>query len=210
MIPSPIITELASRRASSLGRLASVEDAVAAISHGEMVVVVDSADRENEGDLVMAAEHVTPNAVNFMATHGRGLICVPVLPQRLEALGIPPMVRRSGDAHGTAFHVSVDHREGSTGISAGDRALTIRALAEESTDPRSLVQPGHVFPLAYQRGGVLKRAGHTEASIDLAYMAGLAPAAVICEIASDDGTMARLPELIEFAASAPAAGAGDH
>ena len=199
MIPTPILAQLPRRRASRYGRLASVEEAVAAISCGEMVVVVDSKDRENEGDLVMAAEHVTPEAVNFMATHGRGLICVSMLPDRLEALGIPPMVRRSGDAHGTAFHVGVDHREASTGISARDRALTIRTLADESTDPRSLVQPGHVFPLAYRRGGVLKRAGHTEASMDLAFMAGLSPAAVICEIASDDGTMARLPELIEFA-----------
>ena len=198
MIPEAIARPLPGHR--GVGRMASVEEAVGAISRGEMVVVVDSADRENEGDLVMAAERVTPEAVNFMATHGRGLLCVPMLSERLEALGIPPMVLRNGDAHGTAFHVGVDHREGSTGISAADRALTVRALADSSTDPRSLNQPGHVFPLAYQPGGVLKRAGHTEASIDLAVMAGLSPAALICEIASDDGTMARLPELLEFAA----------
>ena len=197
MIPEAIARPLPGHR--GVGRMASVEDAVGAIARGEMVVVVDSKDRENEGDLVMAAEHVTPSAVNFMAMHGRGLICVPMLSERLEALGIPPMVRRNDDAHGTAFHVSVDHRGGSTGISAADRALTIRALADDSTDPGSLAQPGHVFPLGYQRGGVLKRAGHTEASVDLALMAGLSPAAMICEIASDDGTMARLPELLEFA-----------
>jgi 3,4-dihydroxy 2-butanone 4-phosphate synthase / GTP cyclohydrolase II len=198
VIPAAIASPLPARRPG--GRLASVEEAVGAIARGEMVVVVDSKDRENEGDLVMAAERVTPAAVNFMATRGRGLICVPMLSERLEALGIPPMVLRNGDAHGTAFHVSVDHRDGSTGISAADRALTIRALADPSTDPRSLAQPGHVFPLAYQRGGVLKRAGHTEASVDLALMAGLSPTAMICEIASNDGTMARLPELLEFAA----------
>ena len=198
MIPSPIATPLPGRRAA--GRVASVEEAVAAVALGEMVVVVDSKDRENEGDLVMAAERVTPEAVNFMATHGRGLICVPMRVERLEALGIPPMARRNEDAHGTAFHVSVDHRSVLTGISAADRALTIRALADDSADPRSLVQPGHVFPLAYRRGGVLKRAGHTEASVDLALMAGRSPAAVICEIASDDGTMARFSELMEFGA----------
>jgi 3,4-dihydroxy-2-butanone 4-phosphate synthase len=189
VIPAPIAGPLPGR--SAAGRLASVEEAVAAIALGEMVVVVDSKDRENEGDLVMAAERVTPEAVNFMAIHGRGLICVPMLAERLEALGIPPMVRRNGDAHGTAFHVSVDHRDGATGISAADRAQTIRALADERTDRRSLLQPGHVFPLEYQRGGVLKRAGHTEASVDLTLMAGLSPAAVICEIASDDGTTSR-------------------
>ena len=199
MIPAPIATPLPSK-ALTAGPTASVEEAVAAIAGGEMVIVVDSKDRENEGDLVMAAERITAEAVNFMATHGRGLICVPMLPERLEALRIPPMASRNDDRHGTAFHVGVDHRDGSSGISAADRALTIRALADEGTDPRSLAQPGHVFPLAYQRGGVLKRAGHTEASVDLALMAGLSPAAVICEIASDDGTMARFPELIEFAA----------
>jgi 3,4-dihydroxy 2-butanone 4-phosphate synthase/GTP cyclohydrolase II len=199
VIPTPILTPRARRRPTRR-EMGTVQEAVAAISCGEMVVVVDSEDRENEGDLVMAAEGVTPEAVNFMATRGRGLICVPLLSERLEALGIPPMVRRGADPYGTAFHVSVDHRDGPTGISAADRALTIRALAAQSTDPRCLVQPGHVFPLAYQHGGVLKRAGHTEASIDLAVLAGLSPAAVICEIASDDGTMARLPELLELAA----------
>lgn len=198
MIPPSIATPL--RRRTTSGQMASVEEAVAAIDRGGMVVVVDSKDRENEGDLVMAAERVTPAAVNFMVTHGRGLICVPMLAERLEALWIPPMVRRGANSYGTAFHVSVDHRSCSTGISAADRARTIGALADESTNSRSFTRPGHVFPLAYQAGGVLERAGHTEASIDLARMAGLSAAAVICEIASDDGTMARLPELTRFAA----------
>lgn len=199
MIPAPIVTPRPHRRPTPR-QLASVDEAVAAISCGEMVVVVDSEERENEGDLVMAAERVTPEAVNFMATHGRGLICVPLPSERLETLAIPPMVRRGADTFGTAFHVSVDHRDGSTGISAVDRALTIRTLADPSTDPCCLVQPGHVFPLAYQRAGVLRRAGHAEASVDLAVLAGRSPAAVICEIASDDGTITRLPELLGFAA----------
>jgi 3,4-dihydroxy 2-butanone 4-phosphate synthase/GTP cyclohydrolase II len=180
--------------------LATVEDAVAAIGRGEMVVVVDSPDRENEGDLVMAAEKVTPEAINFMATHGRGLICTPMLRDRLCELGIPPMVGDVTDPHRTAFHVSVDLREGvTTGISASERAATIRALARPSSVASDFTQPGHVFPLAYCGGGVLRRAGHTEASIDLAVLAGLAPAAAICEIAQADGEMARLPDLIPFA-----------
>jgi 3,4-dihydroxy 2-butanone 4-phosphate synthase/GTP cyclohydrolase II len=180
--------------------MAIVEEAVATIARGGMAVVVDSEERENEGALVMAAEWATAASVNFMVTEARGIVCVPMLPERLEALGIPPMVDRGGDPHGTAFHVSVDHRDGSTGISAADRALAIRALADADTDPGDLVQPGHILPLAYRSGGVLERAGHTEASIDLTVLAGLSPASVICGIASDDGTMARLPELREFAA----------
>jgi 3,4-dihydroxy 2-butanone 4-phosphate synthase/GTP cyclohydrolase II len=177
-----------------------VEDAVAAIAHGEMVVVVDAPERENEGDLVIAAEHVTPATVNFMATYGRGLICVSMLRERLDALHIPPMVAESTDPKGTAFHVSVDHRERvTTGISATDRTVTIRGLADPASRPTDFTRPGHVFPLAYRPGGVLKRAGHTEASVDLATMAGLSPTAVICEIAGDDGEMARLPRLREFA-----------
>jgi 3,4-dihydroxy 2-butanone 4-phosphate synthase/GTP cyclohydrolase II len=179
---------------------ASVDDAVAAIGRGEMVIVVDDPGRENEGDIVMAAEKVTPAAINFMATEGRGLICVPMLERRLRALGIAPMVANNSDRHGTAFHVSVDHRlKASTGISATDRANTIRALADPSSSPSDFSQPGHVFPLAYREGGVLKRAGHTEASIDLCLMAGLSGAAVICEIAGADGEMARLPNLTAFA-----------
>jgi 3,4-dihydroxy 2-butanone 4-phosphate synthase / GTP cyclohydrolase II len=181
-------------------RFSAIEDAVAAVARGELVVVVDSADRENEGDLVMAADKVTPEAVNFMATRGRGLICVPLARTRLAELGVPPMVADNTDPHGTAFHVSVDHAGTSTGISASDRSATIRALADGSSAAADFRRPGHVFPLAYTEGGVLKRAGHTEASVDLAVMAGLSPAAVICEIAGADGEMARLPQLLEFAA----------
>jgi 3,4-dihydroxy 2-butanone 4-phosphate synthase/GTP cyclohydrolase II len=181
--------------------LSSIDQAVAAIARGEMVVVVDDPGRENEGDLVMAAEFVTPEAMHFMASEGRGLICAPMLPERLAALGIPSMVARNTDPNGTAFHVSVDLAEGtSTGISASDRARTIAALADPSARRADFTQPGHVFPLAYRHGGVLVRPGHTEASIDLAVLAGAAPAAVICEIAADDGEMMRLPGLLQFAA----------
>jgi 3,4-dihydroxy 2-butanone 4-phosphate synthase/GTP cyclohydrolase II len=176
-------------------RLASVEEAVAAIAQGGMVVVVDAADRENEGDLVMAAEKVTPAAVNFMAMHGRGLICVPMTEPALRRLHLEPMVSRSTDPKGTAFYVSVDHAAGSTGISAADRSRTIRALADAGTLAPELTRPGHVFPLAYCEGGVLKRAGHTEASVDLVVLAGLSPAAVICEVADAHGEMAPLPQL---------------
>jgi 3,4-dihydroxy 2-butanone 4-phosphate synthase/GTP cyclohydrolase II len=180
--------------------LDSIEAAVEVMGRGGMVVLVDAPERENEGDLAMAADCVTPEAVNFMATHGRGLICVPMLPERLSELAVPPMVARSTDPKGTAFHVSVDHRDRTTtGISAGDRANTIRALADPSASAAEFTQPGHVFPLAARAGGVLKRAGHTEAALDLAVMAGRGPAAVICEIAGDDGEMARLPALLEFA-----------
>lgn len=179
--------------------LASVEQAIDTIRGGGMVVVVDSPDRENEGDLVMAAQHVTAADVNFMATHGRGLICVPMLRERLDALAIPPMVANPSDPHQTAFHVSVDHaRRSTTGISASDRAHVIRALADAASTASDFTQPGHVFPLAYQPGGVLRRSGHTEASVDLATLAGCAPAAMICEIAGEDGEMARLPTLLEF------------
>jgi 3,4-dihydroxy 2-butanone 4-phosphate synthase/GTP cyclohydrolase II len=180
--------------------LASIDEAVAAIRRGEMVVVVDSPERENEGDLVMAAEHVTPEAINFMATEGRGLICVALERARLDALGIPPMVTQSTDPRGTAFHVSVDsRRRATTGISASDRASTIRELAHQASSTDDFTRPGHVFPLAYAEGGVLRRAGHTEASVDLARMAGLRAVGVLCEIAGADGEMARLPALLQFA-----------
>jgi 3,4-dihydroxy 2-butanone 4-phosphate synthase/GTP cyclohydrolase II len=179
--------------------LSPIEAAIDAIAAGGMAVVVDDPSRENEGDLVMAARFVTPEAVNFMATHARGLICVPMLRERLDELEIPPMVDRCTDPKGTAFHVGVDLREQSTGISAAERANTIRALADGSSGAADFRQPGHVFPLAYRSGGVLERAGHTEASIDLAVLAGAGPAAVICEIAAEDGEMMRLPELLEFA-----------
>jgi 3,4-dihydroxy 2-butanone 4-phosphate synthase/GTP cyclohydrolase II len=180
-------------------RFVTVETAIDTIRKGEMVVVVDAPTRENEGDLVIAAEHVTAETVNFMATHGRGLICVAMVPTRLAELQIPPMVATSTDPHQTAFHVGVDHRTGSTGISASDRAAAIAALASPTTTFRDFTQPGHVFPLAYASGGVLKRAGHTEASVDLAVLAGLEPAAAICEIAAPDGEMANLPTLERFA-----------
>ncbi len=171
------------------------------IRQGRMIVVTDDADRENEGDLVMAAEKATAKTINFMAVHGRGLICAPITQQRAEKLGLSSMVAINRESHGTAFTVSVDAAKGiTTGISAADRAKTIRLLASPRTKTSSLVQPGHVFPLQARPGGVLQRAGHTEAAVDLARLAGLEPAGVICEILNPDGTMARLPELLKFAA----------
>lgn len=170
------------------------------IRRGRMVVVVDDEDRENEGDLVMAAEKVTPDSINFMAKHGRGLICVPTVAERLKQLGIEQMVARNRDAYKTDFQVSVDAARGvTTGISAADRARTIQLMVDPTATPADLVQPGHVFPLRAKAGGVLRRAGHTEAAVDLATLAGLKPAGVICEIMNDDGSMARLPHLVRFA-----------
>ena len=180
--------------------LASVETAALELARGNPVVAIDAPDRENEGDLIVAAEKVTPAAVNLMATHARGLICIAMVGSRLRALDIPPMVDHPSDPHGTAFHISVDHRElATTGISASDRANTIQALADPTSCAADFTRPGHVFPLAYREGGVLRRAGHTEASVDLAVIAGLQPAAVICEIAGPDGEMARTPALVEMA-----------
>lgn len=177
-----------------------VEDAIAAIKRGEFVIVVDDADRENEGDLILGAEMATPERIAFMVKHTSGLICVPMLGERLDELRLPLMVVENTDSHRTAFTVSVDASEKTTtGISAADRAATIRALIDPDTRPQDLARPGHVFPLRYQEGGVLRRAGHTEAAIDLARMAGLYPAGVLCEIVSSDGSMARLPELMSFA-----------
>jgi 3,4-dihydroxy 2-butanone 4-phosphate synthase/GTP cyclohydrolase II len=186
-------------RATPPHRRSTVDAAVAAIARGGLVVVVDDPDREDEGDLVAAAESVTPETINFMATHGRGLICAPVERDRLDHLGVPAMAGGNGDRFGTAFHVGVDHRDAGTGISAADRALAVRALADPATVPSDLRMPGHVFPLAAHPLGVLGRTGHTEASVDLAKLAGLAPAAVICEIAGADGEMARLPALLDLA-----------
>ncbi|MCL0100725.1 bifunctional 3,4-dihydroxy-2-butanone-4-phosphate synthase/GTP cyclohydrolase II [Peptococcaceae bacterium] len=163
-----------------------------------MVVVIDDEDRENEGDLVMAAEKADAGAINFMATYGRGLICVPLEGRRLDELGLHLMVTNNTDPHGTAFTVSVDAKTTTTGISAHERAETIRALVDPNTKPEDLRKPGHVFPLRAKEGGVLRRAGHTEAAVDLAKLAGLYPAGVICEIMNDDGTMARVPQLVEF------------
>src|SRR6266850_2454847 len=178
----------------------SIESVVSDLQRGKMVIVVDDADRENEGDLIMAAQFVTPEAINFMAKHGRGLICVPTISERLQQLGIERMVRQNREVFKTDFQVSVDAaRSISTGISAADRAETIRIMAEPTAVPEDLVQPGHVFPLRARPGGVLQRAGHTEAAVDLIKLAGCRPIGVICEIMSDDGSMARLPELLRFA-----------
>jgi 3,4-dihydroxy 2-butanone 4-phosphate synthase/GTP cyclohydrolase II len=183
------------------GVFASVEEAIEELRRGRMVIVVDDEDRENEGDLVMAAEAVTPEAVNFMTRFGRGLICVPMPAERLRQLDLPLMVDRNTSLHGTAFTVTVDVRHGTTtGTSAFDRAATIRALADPSSRPEDFARPGHIFPLMAMEGGVLRRSGHTEAAVDLARLAGFQPVGVLCEILADDGTMARLPQLALFAA----------
>jgi 3,4-dihydroxy 2-butanone 4-phosphate synthase/GTP cyclohydrolase II len=180
--------------------ISPVPELVAEIAAGRMVILVDEEDRENEGDLVLAAEHVTPQAINFMARFGRGLICLTLSRERCERLQLAPMTHRNGGRHGTPFTVSIEAAEGvSSGISAADRARTVQAAVARSARPHDLVQPGHIFPLQAQDGGVLMRAGHTEAGSDLARMAGLEPAAVICEVMKDDGTMARLPDLEVFA-----------
>jgi len=183
------------------GRFDSIDSVIAELRAGRMVIVVDDADRENEGDLIMAAEHATPASVNFMAKFGRGLICVPTTEERLQQLGIERMVTQNRETFKTDFQVSVDAAAGiTTGISAADRAQTIRVMASPTAVPEDLVQPGHVFPLRAKAGGVLQRAGHTEAAVDLVRMAGCRPIGVICEIMSDDGSMARLRELRRFAA----------
>ncbi|MCL4682232.1 MAG: 3,4-dihydroxy-2-butanone-4-phosphate synthase [Rhodocyclaceae bacterium] len=180
--------------------LSPIKDIVAYIRDGRMVVLVDEEDRENEGDLVLAAEYVTPEAINFMAKFGRGLICLTLTEARCRQLNLPLMVRDNRSPHGTAFTLSIEAAEGvTTGISAHDRARTVQAAVAKRAQPADIVQPGHIFPLMAQNGGVLVRAGHTEAGCDLAQLAGCEPAAVICEILKDDGTMARLPDLVEFA-----------
>jgi 3,4-dihydroxy 2-butanone 4-phosphate synthase / GTP cyclohydrolase II len=181
--------------------IASVDEIVAELRAGRMVIIADDEDRENEGDLLMAAEHVTPEAINFMAKHGRGLICLTLTGARCDYLGLPPMSVNNGTKMSTAFTNSIEAAEGvTTGISAADRAHTIKVAVHAQTKPTDLVQPGHVFPLRAVDGGVLMRAGHTEAGCDFAQLAGAAPAAVICEIMKDDGTMARMPDLQVFAA----------
>jgi len=181
--------------------ISPVADIVADIRAGKMVVLVDDEDRENEGDLVFAADFVTAEKVNFLARHGRGLICMPVTEAHAQRLGLKPMVEQNRSRHGTNFTVSIEAAEGiATGISAADRALTIKVAASPTATADDIVQPGHVFPLIAQDGGVLVRAGHTEACCDLARLAGLTPAAVLCEIMREDGTMARLPDLLEFSA----------
>ncbi|UWM83804.1 3,4-dihydroxy-2-butanone-4-phosphate synthase [Rhizobium sp. SRDI969] len=180
--------------------IARIEDAISAIARGEMVVVVDDQDRENEGDIVVAADAAIPETIAFMMTHARGLICVAMEGERLDALDIPLMVPNNTESHKTAFTVSVDYLKGTTtGISAADRAATVRALVDDRTKPADFARPGHIFPLRANARGVLGRPGHTEAAVDLARLAGKTPAGVICEVANDDGTMSRLPDLTLFA-----------
>ena len=181
--------------------IAPIPELVADLAAGRMVILIDEEDRENEGDLVLAADHVTPEAINFMARHARGLICLTLTRERCERLQLPPMTARNNAQHATAFTVSIEAAAGvTTGISAADRSRTVQAAVRRDAKPADLVQPGHIFPLQAQDGGVLMRAGHTEAGCDLAGMAGLSPAAVICEVMNDDGTMARLPDLVAFGA----------
>ena len=180
--------------------ISPIQDIIADLKAGKIVVLVDEEDRENEGDLVMAAEFVTPEAINFMAKYGRGLVCLTLTDARCKQLGLRQMVSDNQTPHGTAFTVSIEAAQGvTTGISAADRSVTIQAAVAKNASARDIVQPGHIFPLRAQPGGVLVRAGHTEAGCDLAALAELEPASVICEILKDDGTMARLPDLIEFA-----------
>ena len=178
----------------------TIDEALEDIRAGKIVIVVDDADRENEGDFIMAAEKTTPERLNFMVTHGRGIVCLPTTGQRLDELRIPLMVSKNNESHGTAFAVSIDVQgRTTTGTSAFDRAATVRAIADEELRPEDIRMPGHVFPLMAQEGGVLKRAGHTEATVDLARMAGLYPAGVLCEVLHPDGSMARMPELTRVA-----------
>src|SRR5439155_8638904 len=178
---------------------AGIEEAIEDIRHGKLVVVVDAADRENEGDLTIAAQFATPEAITFMATHGRGLICLCLTEDRCEELGLRPMTDRNETPYGTAFMDSIEAREGiTTGISAHDRSRTIQVAIDHSKGAGDLVHPGHVFPLQARRGGVLQRGGQTEAAVDLAALAGLNPAGVVCEVMNDDGTMARVPDLVPY------------
>lgn len=177
-----------------------IEEAIYDLMLGKVIIVVDDEDRENEGDFVALADKATPEVINFMIKEGRGLVCVPVTEERAAELDLPPMVARNTDYHGTAFTVSVDHIETSTGISAHERARTVKALIDPDTRPHDFRRPGHMFPLIGKKGGVLRRTGHTEAALDLARMCGSYPAAVICEVIKEDGTMARVPDLAEIAA----------
>ncbi len=192
--------QIVSEPHSGTRQFARVEDAIAAIHAGQMVIVVDDEGRENEGDLTIAAEKITPQAINFMAQYGRGLICLAMTPEHLDALEIPLMVPHNSSRFETAFCVSIEAREGTTtGISAADRASTVLAAINPATRPSDLTRPGHIFPLRAKSAGVLARAGQTEAAVDLARLAGLHPSGVICEIMNKDGTMARVPQLSRFA-----------
>jgi len=197
--PIKALEKKAATKGAKSASFDSIADVIEEIRRGRMVIVTDDEDRENEGDLVMAASKVTPQAVNFMATHGRGLICVPITEDRAAHLGLQRMVAHNRELHATDFTVSVDASHGTTtGISARDRAATIKVLANSTAGSKDLRQPGHIFPLQAAEGGVLKRAGHTEAGVDLARLAGLDPSGVICEILNEDGSMARLPDLLKF------------
>jgi 3,4-dihydroxy 2-butanone 4-phosphate synthase/GTP cyclohydrolase II len=188
--------DLQARGAGPVGALSSIEEIVAECREGRMVILVDDEDRENEGDLYIPAQMATPAAINFMARYGRGLICLAMTRKRCDALGLEPMARENGTRHQTAFTVSIEAREGvTTGISAADRARTIQVAIDPNRGRADIVTPGHVFPLVARDGGVLERTGHTEAAVDIARLAGLIPAGVICEIMNDDGTMARLPSM---------------
>ncbi|UJF31187.1 bifunctional 3,4-dihydroxy-2-butanone-4-phosphate synthase/GTP cyclohydrolase II [Paenibacillus hexagrammi] len=177
-----------------------IEEAIYDLMMGKVIIVVDDEDRENEGDFIALADKATPEVINFMIKEGRGLVCVPITEERAQELDLPPMVSRNTDYHGTAFTVSVDHVETSTGISAHERSRTVQALIDPKTKPHEFRRPGHIFPLIAKKGGVLRRAGHTEAAVDLARMCGSYPAAVICEVIKEDGSMARVPDLMEVAA----------
>ncbi|AOM82750.1 3,4-dihydroxy-2-butanone 4-phosphate synthase / GTP cyclohydrolase II [Salisediminibacterium beveridgei] len=172
-----------------------IEEAIYALAQGDVVIVCDDEDRENEGDFVALAEKASPEVINFMIKHGRGLVCAPITQEQARKLDLDPMVDRNSDPHGTAFTISIDHRHTTTGISASERSLTIKALIDETTKPADFQRPGHIFPLVAKDGGVLRRAGHTEAAVDLARMSGSKPAGVICEIIKEDGEMARVPDL---------------
>jgi 3,4-dihydroxy 2-butanone 4-phosphate synthase len=182
-------------------KISKIEDALEALARGRMIVVVDDEDRENEGDIIAASQSVTAETIAFMMNHARGLICVAMEGDRLDALDIPLMVPRNTESHKTAFTISVDYIPGTTtGISASDRAATVKALVDAHTQPDDFARPGHIFPLRAHPNGVVARPGHTEAAVDLCRLAGLEPSGVICEVAKEDGTMARLPDLLEFAA----------
>ncbi len=177
----------------------TIDEALADLKLGKIVIVVDDENRENEGDFIVLAEKATPQAINFMATHGRGLICTAITEDRAQKLNLHPMVDVNTDPHGTAFTVSVDHKTNATGISAFERSITVTSLIAEDSVPEDFKRPGHTFPLIAKSGGVLQRSGHTEAAVDLAKLCGAAPAGVICEIMNDDGTMARVPDLVKVA-----------
>jgi 3,4-dihydroxy 2-butanone 4-phosphate synthase/GTP cyclohydrolase II len=180
-------------------RLNAIEEAIYDLMLGKVIIVVDDEDRENEGDFIALSEKATPEVVNFMVTEGRGLLCVPITEERAKELDLPPMVAHNTDYHGTAFTISVDHQDTTTGISAHERSRTIQALIDKKSKAREFRRPGHIFPLIAKKGGVLRRAGHTEAAVDLARMCGSYPSAAICEVMKEDGTMARLPDLVEIA-----------